>query len=192
MNIASRTKDILIDPASEWVRIEDEPVDPTFLFGIYAALLALIPALSGFIGACVIGVIDPRGEVVRTPIFDGFVGAVSGYAAAIFTIVLLGLVINLLAPLFGGRRNFGAAFKLAVYSYTPVLLAGIFLLLPGLHFLLLTGFYGAYILWLGLPRLMKASLQKRFTFAGLIVVCAWALAYMGAVAQRALTLRLGF
>jgi len=28
------------------------------------------------------------------------------------------------------------------------------LLAPGLRFLGLTGFYGAYILWLGLPRLM--------------------------------------
>ena len=61
-----------------------------------------------------------------------------------------------MAPLFGGRQDFDSAFKLAVYSYTPVWLAGIFLLLPGLRFLILLGFYGAYVLALGLPRLMKS------------------------------------
>ena len=59
-----------------------------------------------------------------------------GYVAS-FAIgaVLLGVVINLLAPLFGGQKDFDSALKLAVYSYTPVWLAGIFLLLPGLRFL---------------------------------------------------------
>ena len=38
------------------------------------------------------------------------------------------------------------AFKLAVYSYTPVWLAGIFLLLPGLRFLIVPSFYGVYLL----------------------------------------------
>ena len=45
-----------------------------------------------------------------------------------------------------GSEDFDSAFKLAVYSYTPVWLAGIFLLLPGLRFLILLGFYGAYVL----------------------------------------------
>jgi hypothetical protein len=66
-----------------------------------------------------------------------------------------------------------------------VWLAEIFLLLPGLRFLLLTGFYGAYILWLGLPRLTKAPEQKSQSFAMLIVVCACLLIYITAVTQRA-------
>ena len=37
--------------------------------------------------------------------------------------------------MFGGRADFDSAFKLAVYSFTPVWLAGIFLLVPGLRFL---------------------------------------------------------
>ena len=100
-----------------------------------------------------------------------------------FIVLLLGVIINLTAPFFGGRRDFDSAFKLAVYSFTPVWLAGIFLVLPGLRFLLLTGFYGAYILWLGLPRLTKAKRVSGFTV--LIVVTAFALLYAAAVVQRA-------
>ena len=61
--------------------------------------------------------------------------------------------------------------------------AGVFLLLPGLRFLLLLGFYGAYILWLGLPRLTKA--KRVPDFAALIVIAAFALLYAAAAAQRA-------
>jgi hypothetical protein len=90
------------------------------------------------------------------------------------------------APLFGGRANFPNAFKLAVYSYTPVWLAGVFLLLPGLRFLMLTGLYGIYLLVLGLPPLMKSPAQRSAGFAALIVIFACALTYVAAAAQYAL------
>ena len=99
---------------------------------------------------------------------------------------LLGLLIDALAPRFGGRRNFDSAFKLAVYSYTPVWLAGIFLLAPGLRFLGLTGFYGAYILWCGLPRLMKTPARRVPPYAAVIVAGACALALITAAARHAL------
>ncbi len=57
-------------------------------------------------------------------------------------------------------------------------------MLPGLRFLTLTGFYGAYILWLGLPGLTRTPARHAFIFTALIVVCAFALAYGAAVAQR--------
>jgi hypothetical protein len=98
---------------------------------------------------------------------------------------VLALIINLLAPLFGAQKDFDNAFKLAVYSYTPVWLAGICLLLPGLRFLILLSFYGAYVLLLGLPRLMKAPEQKSYLYTVVIVVCACALTLAAAAMQRA-------
>ena len=43
--------------------------------------------------------------------------------------------VDALAPSFRSERNLPAALKLAVYSFTPVWLAGIFILIPGLRFL---------------------------------------------------------
>ena len=101
----------------------------------YVAVLALVPAVFGFIGASLVGVIVPKAGTVRAPIFNGLFGAIFGYVLSCATVLLLGVIIDLAAPLFGGRRDFDSAFKLAVYSFTPVWLAGIFLVLPGLHFL---------------------------------------------------------
>jgi len=82
-------------------------------------------------------------------------------------------VIDLLAPRFGGKKNFPNAMKLSVYSYTPLWLAGIFLLVPGLNFLLILGAYGLYLLWVGLPMMMQAPSERSFVYA--IVVTAVAL-----------------
>jgi hypothetical protein len=186
MNAGTRVKSILLDPAAAWRLIEKEVGDPAYLLSRYVALLALIPALSGFVGATLIGSIAPSGVIVRVDIVDGLLGAIFSYATSCAMALLLGLLINLLAPTFGGRRDFENAFKLAVYSFTPLWIAGIFLLLPGLRFLLLTGAYGIYLLWLGVPRLTKVPEQQAVNFTVVIVVCAYGLLYAAALAQRIL------
>lgn len=184
MNAHARAQAIVVDPAAEWGRIESEPGDPSYVLSRYVAVLAIIPAVFSFIGASVVGVVVPNLGLVRAPIFNGLFGAVFGYVLSCATVLVLGLIINLVAPALGGRRDFDNAFKLAVYSYTPVWLAGVFLLLPGLRFLMLTGFYGAYLLWLGLPRLTGTPPRRAPAFVALIVLCAFALSYGAAVAQR--------
>jgi hypothetical protein len=81
-------------------------------------------------------------------------------------------VIDLLAPRFGGEKNFANAVKLSVYSHTPLWLAGIFLLIPGLNFLLILGVYGVYLLWTGLPLLMRVPSEKALPYAVVVTACA--------------------
>jgi hypothetical protein len=185
VNAALRAKAILVDPLAEWAAIEKESGDAAFLLSHYVVLLALVPALFGFIGVCVIGVVVPGTGTVRASLFDGLFGAIFGYVLTCATVLLLAIVMDFAAPLFGGRRDFDGACKLAVYSFTPVWLAGTFLILPGLRFLTLTGFYGVYVLWLGVPRLLKVPEERSYLFAILVAVCAFALAYVSAVMQRA-------
>jgi hypothetical protein len=186
MNAVARVKAILIDPAAAWRGFEKDIGDPAYLLSRYVAVLALIPALSSFVSATLIGVVAPSGTILRTDLIGGLFGAIFSYAASCAIVVLLGLIIDLLAPRFGGRRNFEDAFKLAVYSFTPLWLAGIFLLLPGLRFLLLTGVYGIYLFWLGAPRLAKVPEQQAANFTLVIVICAGGLLYGAALAQRML------
>ena len=184
MNAGRRAMAILVDPAAEWASIAREPGDPAYVLSRYVTVLALVPAAFSFIGASIIGAREPSVGIVRAPVVNGLFGAIFGYVLTCVSVLLLGVFVNASAPMFGGRRDFDSAFKLAAYSFTPVWLAGVFLVLPGLRFLMLTGFYGAYILWLGLPRLMKTPEQRTPVFAALIVVCAFALAYAAAIAQR--------
>jgi hypothetical protein len=175
---------MLFNPAAEWAKIESESGDPAFVIGQFVAWLAVVPALASFVGACVIGVTAPGGTVSRALLFDGVFGAIFGYVMSCAAVLVTALIVDLMAPFFGGRRDFDSAFKLAVYAFTPVWLAGIFLLLPGLRFLLLTGFYGAYLCWLGLPGLIKPNPQRTLDFTALIVIVAFALVYGASILQR--------
>ncbi len=179
-----RAAAILIDPAGTWPRVAEEPADPVYLMTRYVALLALIPALCGFIGACIIGVIVPGTGVVRASLFDGIFGAIFYYLENFVVVLVLGLLVYLAAPPFGGRKDFAAALTLVAYSYTPLWLAGIFVLLPGLRFLMLSGCYGAYVLLIGLPPMLQMPPRRARGFAALIVACAFLLTLLAEWAQH--------
>ena len=85
----------------------------------------------------------------------------------------MAVIIDGLAPTFSAPKNPQNAMKLAVYSMTPVWLAGVFALIPGLGFLrLLALIYGVYVFWLGLPILMKSPADKTGPYALAVVVSA--------------------
>jgi hypothetical protein len=186
MNVAARAHRILADPFGEWAKVANEPGDAAYLMTSYVARLALTPAVCGFAGACIVGVVVPGMGVVRAPLFDGLFGAVFGYVLSCAIVLVLGLLIDALAPAFGGRRNFDSAFKLAVYAYTPVWLTGIFLLAPGLRFLGLLGLYGVYLLWVGLAPMMKTPASRAPAYTAVIAVSAGVLIAAVAAIQHVL------
>jgi hypothetical protein len=163
MDLVERVKAILLTPKSEWLVIERESGDPVYLFVNYVAILAAIPAVCGFIGFSLFG---PVG------IGAGLVSAIIQYLLAFVMAYALGLIIDALAPTFAAQKNPQNSLKLAVYSMTPGWLAGIFLLIPALSFLGILGLYGFYLLWVGLPPLMKSSEEKAIGYTAAIAICA--------------------
>jgi hypothetical protein len=172
MDVVQRVKGILLTPETEWQAIEKEPGTPGFLFPNYVAYLAAIPPVAGFIGRCMVGVATPAGTV-RVPLFIGLLGAVIEYVLSFAIVYAIAIVIDQLAPRFGGLKDFPSALKVTVYSFTPVWVAGVLQLLPGLRFVaIVIAFFGVYIAWLGLPRLMRAPRDKAMPYVAVSVACA--------------------
>src|SRR5205823_5285993 len=157
--------------------IEKEPGDPVYLFANYVAILALVPALAGFIGMSVVGVSTPAGTM-RVPLAAGLFNALFAYVLTFVMVYVMALIVDALAPTFAGEKNFANALRLSVYSCTPLWLAGIFMIIPGLRFLVVLGFYGLYVLWSGLPSLMKSPHGKSLVYAAAAVACAFVLAFV--------------
>ena len=172
MNLVERVKAILLTPKSEWIVIEHEPGDPAYLFANYVAILAAIPAVCGFIGMSIIGISLPIVGTIRVGIVSGIASAIVQYLLAFVMVYVLGLIIDALGPTFNGQKNPPNALKVAVYAMTPAWLAGVFSLIPGLRFLGILGLYGLYLLWAGLPPLMKAPEEKSLGYAATVVICA--------------------
>jgi uncharacterized membrane protein len=63
--------------------------------------------------------------------------------------------------------------KCAVYAYTPGWVAGVLHLVPALDMLvLIAALYGFYLLYLGLPVLMKTPPEKAVSYTVVVLICA--------------------
>jgi hypothetical protein len=182
--LLARIRNIVADPRSEWPLIATEPGDPMRLFVGYVAVLAAIPAVSGFIGSSLVGVSVSAGRL-HDPLMMGLVRAVMSYLFSFVIVYLTALVITVMAPLFQTERNFTNALKVAVYSFTPVWLIGVVLMVPGLRFLSILGLYAIRLIWTGLPPLMGTPRTKILPYALSIVVAAFGITLAMSVIQAA-------
>ena len=181
MNLIERVKAILLTPKTEWPLIEREPGDVGFLFTNYVAILAAIPAVCGFVGWLIIG----------GSLFSGLLNAIVGYILAFVAVYVMALIIDALAPSFNGQKNFGNALKLVVYSSTAAWLGGVFSLIPAIAILgLLCALYSLYLLYLGIPVLMKSPDDKSLIYTVVAVVCAIVVSIVIAAIPAMLFLRI--
>jgi Yip1 domain len=186
MNLVERVKNILLMPAKEWEVIDTEPTTVAGLYTGYIMPLAAIGPIAQLIGYSVFGFRTPfGGSVYRIPIGSALTGAVVSYVLALVGVYLLALIIDALAPTFGGTKSQIQALKVAAYSSTAAWVAGIFALVPGLRMLGILGLYSIYLLYLGLPILMKAPKDKAVGYTVVVIIAAIVLFFVvGAVAGR--------
>ena len=172
MSIVDRVKNICLTPDTGWPVIAVEPATAGDLITGYVAPLAAIGAIAGFVGGSVIG--RNLGFIFyRVPFVAGLSTALLTFVMSIVGIFVLSLVINALAPTFGGQKDSTQALKVAAYSYTPGLVAAVLNVLPLLSVLAIIGaLYGIYLMYLGLPRLMKSPAEKAAGYTVVVVVCA--------------------
>lgn len=173
MTLVDRARNICLTPQSEWSVIAGEATTAGTLLVGYVVPLVAIGAIAGFIGGSLVGQTIPFMGTVRLPILAGLVLACWNFVMAIVGIGILAVIINALAPSFGGEKNSMQALKVAVYSYTPGWIAGVLNIIPLLGILAVFGaLYGLYLLYLGLPRLMKSPEDKSLGYTAVVVICA--------------------
>jgi hypothetical protein len=169
-SLVDRAKNIIARPKAEWAVIDAEPSTIGEIYRRYVVILAAIPAVAMAVGLLLFGInlifvtIRPSAGYVLS-------NAIVQYVLALVGCYVLALIIEALAPTFGGVKNRTQAFKLAAYSYTPAWIAGIVLLMPSLAILvLIASIYGLYLLYVGLPILMKSTADKTAIYFAAIVV----------------------
>lgn len=185
MTLISRVKGILLTPKAEWSVIDTEETSAAALYTSYIIPLAAIGPIASIIGWTVFGMSIPFGASFRVPIGFAVRNAAFQYVGALIGVFVLALIIDALAPTFGGQKNQIQALKVAAYSATAAWVVGIFGLIPSLGFLGLLGLYSLYLLFLGLPILMKAPEDKATGYTLVVIVVTIVLA----IAVSAVTAR---
>jgi len=161
IKIINRTWNLIIFPRAEWFRISVEK-DPHF-FRKYFIFYLVLTTVSYFGGVLVD---DSRSLIM------GSVGAVvKGFGMPFMLMVISTYLIYAISPLFDSAKNLALTYKLVIYSLTPFLLVS--LVTNFVHqymWLNLLGFYGAVLLYHGMPDILKTPLQKHTPYIVLSIV----------------------
>jgi Yip1 domain len=178
--VIQRARSLLVSPRTEWPVIAAEPATVAGLYREYIMIVAAIPPVCRFVKTSVLGYAWNGFRVYRLGMGAGLTAAIVEYAISLLAVYGMALVIESLAPNFGGQPNRIQALKVAAYSYTASWIAGFAVVLPGLYVLIaLAGaIYSCYLLYLGLPDTMKVSAEKAGGYAAVAVVIALVLGWL--------------
>jgi len=177
--IIERVKAILTTPRTEWPVAAAEPATTSSLYTGYIAIVAAFPIIAGFIKGSLIGT-SFLGVTVRTPIGMGIVGMVLHYALTLALAYVMALIINALAPTFGGQKDMVQSLKTVAYAWTASWVAGIAVIVPWLGWLIAIAgaVYAIYLLYLGLPHTMKCPAEKAVGYTAVSVIIAIVLSWI--------------
>jgi len=170
--LIARVKGILLTPKTEWPVIAGEQTTVADLYKGYIIWLAAIPPIFTFLKFSLIGASLPFAGTFRVGIGPGLSQMVLTYVLSLLMFYIVALIIDALAPNFGGTRDRVQAFKAIAYAYTASCVAGVVVILPLIAVLIsiAAGIYGIYLLYLGLPHTMKCPPDRAGGYTAVIVV----------------------
>jgi len=172
MALIDRIKGILLDPRAEWPTIAAEPATMQSIYTRYVMLLAAIGPVAMLIRYSELGF----PWALRL--------AIASYVITLVMVFVLAMVVDTIAPSFGGQKDFVASLKLVAYSWTIVFLAGLAHLIGWLAQVLLwiAAAYALYTFFVGAPILRRCSADKAVPFTLAIALGAIALYFVASFA----------
>lgn len=157
MSTMNRIVGIIMRPGKEWEVISRETTTVGALSLKVIVPLCLIPAVATVIGMnffdtgwdALHGYTLPREKILG-------VGA-ANFVFAVLTVFMLALIFHFLAPVESHvRKSFADALKVAAFGSIPVLLAGVFLVLPVMVMLMLVAAVHSLFLYnVGLKKVLR-------------------------------------
>jgi len=168
--MVGRIQRLILKPKDEWPAIDAEPMTVQgILMGWVAPLAAIGP-----VAHLIQGQVFPMnffGVTWRPPLIGSIVTAILAWALTVGLTYVWALIIDALAPSFGGTKNPISALKVAAFSATAGWIAAVLGILPALGIIgSLIGLYNIYLFWIGGPMLMKVPQDKAVGFVVVSII----------------------
>lgn len=167
---------IIATPGKQWRSFANHTPESALHAIQYSLLLAIIPTVAWYWGTTQIGWQVGDGDTIKLS-----AGSARGifpifYLAMVGSIVFIGCMIHWMAENYGADSSAGKGIAIAGLAATPLFLAGAVGFYPIFWLALVLGVasvcYTVYLLYLGIPIVMKIPEERAFLFASAIVaVC---------------------
>ena len=178
---------LLSDPTRQWEKIREQYQSGSGNPVGHVLILALIPAVSGYIGTTQVGWRIGVGEPIRITGDSAMSIAIIYYIALLVGIFSVGWVIHLLGKAYQVQKPLPLCIALAAYTATPLFLIGLMQVYPVLWLNMLMGLpalaYTVYLLYSGLPIMMEIPAERGFLYSSAVL----AVGLVALVAMLAMT-----
>ena len=178
---------LLSDPTRQWEKIREQYQSGNGNPVGHVLILALIPAISGYIGTTQVGWRIGVGEPIRITGDSAMSIAIIYYIALLVGIFSVGWVIHLLGKAYEVQKPLPLCIALAAYTATPLFLIGLMQVYPVLWLNMLMGLpalaYTVYLLYSGLPIMMEIPTERGFLYSSAVL----AVGLVALVAMLAMT-----
>ena len=175
------------DPTREWEKIRDQYESGSGSPVGHVLILALIPAISGYIGTTQVGWRIGVGEPIRITGDSAMSIAIIYYIALLVGVFSIGWVIHLLGKAYEVNKPLPLCIALAAYTATPLFLIGLMQVYPVLWLNMLMGLpalaYTVYLLYSGMPIMMQIPAERGFLYSSAVL----AVGLVALVAMLAMT-----
>jgi hypothetical protein len=168
-----RILNLLRKPMIEWNSIANETNKPIEVFLRFFLPLLGVPIIALVFGYGLVGKTSNDG-FLSFAIKGWHVGFQKSITYLISTPVALFVsawVIDHMAPVFRSERNLDRTLILIMYSWTPVLLVGVFYFFPVMDFMFYPGIIAAFaLLWFGLPVMKNTPPASKSVYFLMMVI----------------------
>ncbi len=171
MSLITRVQNIALRPKEEWPVIAGETTSVASLYTGVIVPLALIGPVCLFLSALIFGQRIPVLNVTVHPAAGVLLGSlIVSYVLTLVGVGITAVIVEKLAPTFQSSGDLAQALKLVAYSQAPFWVAGVLNLIPFVGVLtLLVGLYGLYLVYLGMPTVMKTPPDKVLPYVLVVI-----------------------
>lgn len=194
MMILGHLKGLYTNPKQEWHIIERNHESSSNSL-LHVFLIALIPAVCAYLANVHIGWDPGVGEPLLLTANSALMISIGMYLGLISGVLALAYLILWMAKTFDSAPTYTQALELASYTATPLFMVGFAMLYPIIWFDMLVGLaglsYSVYLLYTGVPILMKIPEEKGFIYASSVVTAGLVL-LVGIMATSVILWSMGF
>jgi hypothetical protein len=186
---------LFLNPAKEWEAIRDTGDGSGYKYFLPILLLALIPAVSTFIGTTQIGWTVSNNPTVVLTESSALIMSVLMYFAILAGIAAMGAFVKWMSRTYDSAPSLSRCIVFAAYTATPIFFAGLTMLYPAPVVIMLVGvgaiFYTIYFLYSGISIFMRIPEGEGFMFASSVLTVGMVM-LVALMAITVMILSLGF
>ena len=168
---------LLVRPSSQWQSIAELPEKSLNTLVLYPALMAILPAVAWYYGTSRVGwTVGDSENAIKLTIDSARQISILFYLAMIGCVAVIGYFIHWMSDTYGAESTATKGIVIAGLTATPLFIAGLVGFYPLLWLDLLIGVaavsWSVYLLYLGIPIVMKIPEERGFLFSSAVIAIA--------------------